>query len=64
MAIPLDESLGLLYHWPLVVIVLDGYEPALARIVCETISEIKDESVFSVMFNVACERAREGVRLN
>lgn len=44
--------------------VLDGYEPRLAHIVVETISEIRDERIFSVMFGVWIDGAREGLSLN
>lgn len=49
-----------------VACVLDGYgyEPRLARMVIETIAEIKDEKVFTVMFAIWIDGAREEVNRN
>lgn len=40
-----------------IICVLDGFEPRLAQIVIDTINEIRDEGVFSLMFGVVCDEA-------
>lgn len=55
---------GLLLNDFNIVCVLDGYEPRLAHIVVETISEIRDERIFSVMFGVWIDEARETIVVN
>lgn len=44
--------------------VLDGYEPYLAQIVIDTILEIRDERVFTVMWDFVCDEAWEKVNWN
>lgn len=61
--IPADESLELLLQWPLILIVLDGYEPQLAGIVVETIREQSEETL-QMMMKWAGEAAREGIDVN
>lgn len=61
--IPADESLELLLQWPLVLIVLDGYEPQLAGIVVETIRE-QDEQTLAIMWDFACDCAKARINVN
>lgn len=51
-----DDALDLLLEWPLVLIVLDGYEPRLAKIVTDTISE-QTELTITLMWNYAADEA-------
>ena len=46
-----------------IVCILDGYEPRLAPIVLEVISEQSEETL-QVMMAVACDEAWRGVGLN
>lgn len=40
-----------------IVCVFDGYEPRLAPLVLETIQGMRDEAIFTVMFNLLCDEA-------
>lgn len=59
-----DDALDLLLEWPVVVVVLDGYEPRLAPHILNAVSSIQDEKIFSVMFTVWNYEARELVNRN
>lgn len=45
------------------VVCLDGYEPELARIVTETISEQSEETI-TMLWNFAADEARRGTIWN
>lgn len=58
-----NDALDLLLQWPLVILVLDGYEPRLAQIVIDTINEQSEETI-TMLFNFAGDAAREQLSLN
>ena len=58
-----DDALDLLLQWPLVLLVLDGYEPQLAQTVCDTIRE-QGELTITVLWNFAADEARRGITRN
>lgn len=58
-----NDALNLLLQWPLVILVLDGYEPQLAQIVIDTINEQSEETV-TMLFNFAGDKARESINPN
>lgn len=58
-----DDALDLLLQWPLVLIVLDGYEPRLAKIVTDTIKE-QSEATITMLFNFASDEAHRQLSLN
>lgn len=55
---------GLLFDDLEIVCVMDGFEPHLAQIVIDTIGGIKDERVFTVLWDVVCDEAYEKVNRN
>ena len=60
----MSEDLLIMLPWPLVLIVLDGFEPQLAPHVISAIAEITDETTISVLCSLAADEAREGVTRN
>lgn len=59
-----DCTSGTLYgDWPAIVVCVDGFDPQLAQIACETIAEQSEETVV-LLLTIACMRARWAVSVN